>query len=67
MNQKNNTLKKVLLRTNVIKLPHELDETVNPNPTEPQPVIVQAAKDIARGLIDTGRGAATDVAYSKLK
>jgi hypothetical protein len=67
MKQKRSEMKKDILRTTVIKLPHEHDETVNLNPIELQPVIVQAAKDIAQGLVDTGRSAAADVAYKKLK
>jgi hypothetical protein len=54
-------------QTRVAKLPHEIDESVNPNPPPPQPVIKQAAKDLARGLVDTDRGLSMSVTYKKQK
>jgi len=36
-----------------LALPHERDESVGDAASEPDPVIVQAAKDIASGMVDT--------------
>lgn len=67
MKQRIDAMQNSLLRRKFIKLPHELDETVDPTPHKPQPVMEQAAKDVARGLVDTGRSPSVDVTYKKLK
>jgi len=36
-----------------LALPHERDESTGQTAAEPDPVIVQAARDIAAGLVDT--------------
>ena len=48
-------------------MPNERDESVAMTLDEPDPVIVQAAADVARGLKDTSKGAELDRAYGKLK
>jgi hypothetical protein len=67
MKKRRDTTQVNILQKTVLKLPHELDESVNPDPPEAQPVMKQAAKDIARGLVDTDRGVAVDVTYKKQK
>jgi hypothetical protein len=48
-------------------MPNERDESVDMTLDEPDPVIEQAAVDVARGLKDTSKGAELNRAYSKLK
>jgi hypothetical protein len=50
-----------------LKMPNERDESVAMTPDEPDPVIEQAAVDVARGLQDTSSGAELNRAYKKLK
>ena len=50
-----------------LKMPHERDESVDMTPEAPDPVIEQAAVDVARGLQDTSKGAELNRAYKKLK
>ena len=50
-----------------LKLPSDRDESVEMTAAEPNPLIQQAAKDLARGLSDTSNGAETDKAYQKQK
>ncbi len=49
------------------KLPHERDESVGTTGGVPSAAVQQAYKDVKRGLQDTSRGAAANVAYEKLK
>jgi hypothetical protein len=67
MSQRIEAMRTSLMRKTIIKPTHEHDETVNPNPTEPQRVIKLAAQDLAQGQVDTGRSDAVDVTYKKLK
>ena len=48
-------------------MPNERDESVAMTPAEPDPVMQQAATDVARGLQDTTSGAELNRAYKKLK
>ena len=52
-------------------MPNERDESVDGSATitadAPDPVIEQAAVDVARGLQDTSKGAEMNRAYTKLK
>ena len=50
-----------------LKMPNERDESVDMTPDVPDPVIKQAALDVARGLQDTSKGAELNRAYKKLK
>jgi hypothetical protein len=54
-----------------LQMPNERDESVTGAATitadAPDPVIEQAAVDVARGLKDTSKGAELDRAYTKLK
>ena len=50
-----------------LKMPNERDESVDMTPEAPDPVIEQAAVDVARGLQDTSKGAELNQAYKKLK
>lgn len=50
-----------------LKMPNERDESVAMTPAEPDPVMQQAATDVARGLQDTTSGAELNRAYKKLK
>lgn len=50
-----------------LKMPNERDESVAMTLDEPDPVIEQAAVDVARGLKDTSKGAELNRAYTKLK
>ena len=50
-----------------LKMPNERDESVDMTPDVPDPVIEQAAADVARGLVDTSKGAELNQAYKKLK
>jgi len=49
------------------RLPHERDESADSQESEPRPRIVQAKKDLDRGLVDTDRGPPADEAYKKQK
>ena len=46
---------------------NERDESVAMTADAPDPVIEQAAVDVARGLKDTSKGAELNRAYTKLK
>ena len=48
-------------------MPNERDESVDMTNAEPDPLIEQAAVDVARGLTDTSKAAELDRAYKKLK
>ena len=50
-----------------LKMPSERDESVAMTLDKPDPVIEQAAVDVARGLQDTSKGAELNRAYKKLK
>ena len=50
-----------------LKIPSERDESVSMTPDVPDPMIKQAAADVANGLQDTSEGLETDRAYKKLK
>ena len=50
-----------------LQMPNERDESVDMTPNTPDPVIEQAAIDVARGLQDTSKGAELNRAYTKLK
>ena len=50
-----------------LKMPHERDESVDMTAEAPDPMIEQAAVDVARGLQDTSKGAELNRAYQKLK
>ena len=50
-----------------LQMPNERDESVAMTLDEPDPVIEQAAVDVARGLQDTSKGAELNRAYTKLK
>ncbi len=49
------------------KLPHERDESVGTTGGVQSPAVQQAYKDVKRGLQDTSRSTAANVAYEKLK
>ena len=50
-----------------LKMPNERDESVTMTAAAPDPMIEQAAVDVARGLQDTSKGAELNQAYKKLK
>lgn len=50
-----------------LALPHERDQAHNMTATQPDPQIRKAARDIKQNLQDTGRSAAMNQAYQKLK
>ena len=50
-----------------LQMPNERDESVDMTPDVPDPMIEQAAVDVARGLQDTSKGAELNRAYKKLK
>lgn len=50
-----------------LQMPNERDESVAMTADEPDPVIEQAAVDVARGVQDTSKGAELNRAYTKLK
>lgn len=50
-----------------LKMPNERDESVDMTAAAPDPVIVQAAADVERGLQDTSKGAELNRTYKKLK
>jgi len=49
----------------VHKQPHERDESVDSQHSEPRNIIKQAHDDVERGLADTTRGEATDQTYER--
>lgn len=50
-----------------LQMPNERDESVAMTAEMPDPVIEQAAVDVARGLQDTSKGVELNQAYKKLK
>ena len=50
-----------------LQMPNERDESVDMTADAPDPVIEQAAIDLARGLQDTSKGEELNRAYKKLK
>lgn len=50
-----------------LKLPNERDEAVDMTATSPDPVMEQAAADVARGVLDTSKGTELNRAYRKLQ
>ena len=50
-----------------LKMPNERDESVDMTPDAPDPMIKQAAIDLAQGLQDTSKGVELNRAYKKLK
>ena len=50
-----------------LRMPNERDESVDMTPDAPDPVIEQAALDVARGLQDTSKGEELNRTYKKLK
>jgi hypothetical protein len=51
----------------MLLMPNERDESIAMTPDAPDPVIEQAAVDVARGLQDTSKGVELNRAYTKLK
>ena len=49
------------------KMPHEQDESVDPDIPPPEPEMKQASADVSRGMVDTDRGAAMNATYKKQK
>lgn len=50
-----------------LALPHERDQASHMTAAQPDPQIRQAARDLKQHLQDTGKSAAMDQAYQKLK
>lgn len=50
-----------------LQMPNERDESIAMTADAPDPVIEQAAVDVARGLQDTSKAAELDRTYKKLK
>jgi len=50
-----------------LSLPHERDQQTNMTKDTPDPVIVQASRDVKNGLKDTSNGAETDKAYERFR
>ena len=50
-----------------LKMPNERDGSVNMTASMPDPVILQAAADVERGLQDTSKGVELHLVYKKLK
>ena len=50
-----------------LKIPNERDESVDMTRDQPDPMIEQAAIDVALGLQDTSKGEELNRAYKKLK
>ena len=50
-----------------LKVPNERDGSVNMTASMPDPVILQAAADVERGLQDTSKGVELHLVYKKLK
>ena len=49
-----------------LELPHERDQAADMTAARPDPLVKQAAKDLAHGLSDTSMGSEMDKAYKKL-
>lgn len=49
------------------KMPHERDESVDPDIPPPEPEMKQASADVSRGMVDTDRGVAMNATYKKQK
>ena len=49
-----------------LELPHDRDQAQDMTSPQPDPLIEQAAKDIANGLKDTSKALETDRTYKKL-
>ena len=49
-----------------LELPHERDQAADMTAAKPDPLVKQAAKDLAHGLSDTSMGSEMDKAYKKL-
>ena len=49
-----------------LELPHDRDQAKDMTARQPDPVIDQAAKDLAKGMKDTSKALETDRAYKKL-
>lgn len=49
------------------KMPHERDESVDPDIPPPEPEMKQASADVSRGMVDTDRGVAMNTTYKKQK
>ena len=47
------------------RLPQERDESTDSQTGDRQPIIEQARKDVARGLVDTDRGPVMDEVYNR--
>ena len=56
-----------ILKEPAPKLPHERDESVDSQVTEPRKIIQNAAADLSRGQQDTDRSAEMNKVYRKLK
>lgn len=50
-----------------LNMPNERDEAVDMTATSPDPMMEQAAADVARGVQDTSKGTELNRAYRKLK
>lgn len=50
-----------------LELPSDRDQSADMTAAEPDPLVQQAAQDLARGLSDTSKAAETDKAYQKQK
>ena len=50
-----------------LELPSDRDQSSNMTAATPDPLVQQAAEDLARGLSDTSKAAETDKAYQKQK
>ena len=50
-----------------LSLPHERDQDTDMTEAKPDPVTVQAQRDVSRGLQDTSKSPEMDSAYKKLK
>lgn len=50
-----------------LALPHERDQSDDMTARQPDPQVLQAARDLKRNLQDTSKSAAMDEAYRKLK
>lgn len=50
-----------------LAMPHERDQSTAMTARKPDPAIVQAGRDLDRGLQDTSKGAEMNRAYDKLK
>ena len=50
-----------------LRMPNERDEALDMTNDAPDPLMTQAAVDVARGVQDTSKAAELDRAYKKLK